>query len=173
MKTRNWLVSFISLILPSVLVNQIVALTLNLRAWFFSLFQRVRTNQTALAASAASGAAIMIDGPGGAEQFRFENLIESDRATVGYNCPPHVCPLTLPGISKSLGVEDVLVKVQYFSVNFADVAIRWGLYESANQKVGYPICPGFDFVGVVEKAGSSSGFSYVICVCSIFFCHLE
>ena len=37
------------------------------------------------------------------------------------------------------------------------MTIRWGLYESAIRFVGYPICPGFDFCGIVEKAGPESG----------------
>ena len=43
-------------------------------------------------------------------------------------------------------------------MNYADVTIRWGLYESALRFVGWPICPGFDVAGVVEEAGAESGF---------------
>jgi NADPH:quinone reductase-like Zn-dependent oxidoreductase len=32
---------------------------------------------------------------------------------------------------------------------------RWGLYESAHEFVGYPIVPGFDVAGVVERVGSN------------------
>ena len=53
----------------------------------------------------------------------------------------------------------VLVRVNYFSVNYADICIRWGLYDSANKFVGWPIVPGFDISGTVEWAGSTSGFS--------------
>lgn len=52
----------------------------------------------------------------------------------------------------------VLVRVSHFSVNYADVTIRWGLYESALRFVGWPIVPGFDFAGVIEVAAPDSGF---------------
>ena len=45
----------------------------------------------------------------------------------------------------------VVVRVRAFSINYADCCIRWGLYESANRFVGYPICPGFDVAGIVEE----------------------
>lgn len=54
---------------------------------------------------------------------------------------------------------DVIVDVEYFSVNFADIAIRWGIYESALRFVGWPIVPGFDFSGRVRDAGTASGFT--------------
>jgi synaptic vesicle membrane protein VAT-1 len=37
-----------------------------------------------------------------------------------------------------------------FSINYADCCIRWGLYESAKQFVGWPIVPGFDIAGVIS-----------------------
>eukprot|EP00438_Fugacium_kawagutii_P025370 Skav236532 [mRNA] locus=scaffold78:1094282:1122857:- [translate_table: standard] len=48
---------------------------------------------------------------------------------------------------------------QAFSINYADICIRWGLYESALRYVGWPIIPGFDLAGEVEVAGAESGFS--------------
>jgi len=45
----------------------------------------------------------------------------------------------------------VVLRIRAFSVNYADCCIRWGLYESANRFVGYPIVPGFDVAGVVER----------------------
>ncbi|CAE7816056.1 unnamed protein product, partial [Symbiodinium sp. CCMP2456] len=47
--------------------------------------------------------------------------------------------------------------LQAFSINYADVCIRWGLYESALRFVGWPIVPGFDLAGEVELAGEDSG----------------
>lgn len=51
---------------------------------------------------------------------------------------------------------EVLVKIKAIGVNFADIAVRLGLYESAKQLVGWPITPGFDFAGEVIQLGSSS-----------------
>jgi NADPH:quinone reductase-like Zn-dependent oxidoreductase len=60
--------------------------------------------------------------------------------------------------SKEIGCEIpddcVILRTKAFSVNYADCCIRWGLYESANEFVGYPIVPGFDVAGVVERVGS-------------------
>jgi synaptic vesicle membrane protein VAT-1 len=53
----------------------------------------------------------------------------------------------------------VVVHESHFSVNYADVCIRWGLYESALRYVGWPIVPGFDFSGTVLWAGTTSGFT--------------
>ena len=38
--------------------------------------------------------------------------------------------------------QTVIVETEAFGVNYADVCIRWGLYESAKQYVGWPITPG-------------------------------
>ncbi len=48
----------------------------------------------------------------------------------------------------------VVVSVKATGVNYADVAVRWGLYESARQMVGWPITPGFEFSGVVRSCGA-------------------
>eukprot|EP00971_Amphidinium_carterae_P218873 4344367-Amphidinium_carterae.1 len=53
----------------------------------------------------------------------------------------------------SLHQNSVLVRTTHFSVNYADITIRWGLYESALRYIGWPIVPGFDLCGVVEWAG--------------------
>jgi len=50
------------------------------------------------------------------------------------------------------------VGVKACGINFADVAVRLGLYKAA--KGAYPLCPGLEFSGVVKKAGTGvSGFS--------------
>lgn len=69
-----------------------------------------------------------------------------------------------PGGYERLKIEDVptpeptpdqvLVKNHASGVNYADVAVRWGVYESAKKYVGWPITPGFEFAGVVEKMGN-------------------
>lgn len=49
--------------------------------------------------------------------------------------------------------HEVLVRILAVGVNYADVVIRWGLYSSAKEFVGWPITPGFEFSGVVEAIG--------------------
>ena len=51
------------------------------------------------------------------------------------------------------GPHDVCVQVAATGVNFADIAIRLGLYESAKKYVGYPITPGFETAGQIVSAG--------------------
>ncbi len=74
---------------------------------------------------------IVIHGPGGYEKLKLEK-----QAT------------TQPGPG------EVLVRVEASGVNYADVAVRWGLYESAKKYVGWPITPGFEYAGVVEATGA-------------------
>jgi NADPH:quinone reductase-like Zn-dependent oxidoreductase len=49
---------------------------------------------------------------------------------------------------------EVSVDVRAAGVNFADVVVRLGLYESAKKYVGWPITPGFEFSGEVRAVGS-------------------
>jgi NADPH:quinone reductase-like Zn-dependent oxidoreductase len=49
--------------------------------------------------------------------------------------------------------EQVLVKTRAIGVNYADICVRWGIYESAKQLVGLPITPGFEFAGEVVETG--------------------
>lgn len=46
-----------------------------------------------------------------------------------------------------------LIRTVAIGVNFADVVVRLGLYPSAKEYVGWPITPGFEFSGVVERLG--------------------
>ena len=48
---------------------------------------------------------------------------------------------------------EVLVRVRAAGVNFADVVVRLGLYESAKKYVGWPITRGFEFSGEVAALG--------------------
>ncbi|CAE7694945.1 VAT1, partial [Symbiodinium sp. KB8] len=50
------------------------------------------------------------------------------------------------GVDRS---RTVTVQIHAAGVNYADVCIRWGLYASAAEYVGYPITPGFEFAGTV------------------------
>lgn len=60
-------------------------------------------------------------------------------------------PETTPDLSA--GDAEIVVDVKASGVNYADVIVRWGFYESAKQLVGWPITPGFEFSGVVKSAG--------------------
>lgn len=51
--------------------------------------------------------------------------------------------------------NDIIIEVAAFGINFADICIRLGVYESAKQQIGWPITPGFEVSGVVKKIGSS------------------
>lgn len=51
--------------------------------------------------------------------------------------------------------DQIVVEVKATGVNYADIIIRWGLYESAKQLIGWPITPGFEFSGVVKSIGKN------------------
>ncbi len=51
------------------------------------------------------------------------------------------------------GDDDIIVSVKASGVNYADIIIRWGLYESAKRFVGWPITPGFEYSGIVKSTG--------------------
>ncbi len=53
------------------------------------------------------------------------------------------------------GEGEVLVEVRAAGVNFADSAVRMGLYSSAKEYVGWPITPGFEVAGTVLETGAS------------------
>jgi synaptic vesicle membrane protein VAT-1 len=58
------------------------------------------------------------------------------------------------GPEPKLGAGEVRVNVRAVGVNFADVVIRLGLYESAKKYVGWPITPGFEISGEVAELGA-------------------
>jgi len=92
---------------------------------------------------------VVIGRPGGGEQLRLISL-KPGKVTTGYNVQ-----LKSPFMSTSdLPPDCVVLENEAFSVNYADCCIRWGLYESANKYVGYPICPGFDVAGTVSRVGT-------------------
>lgn len=76
---------------------------------------------------------IVIHSPGGYEKLRIEDF-----------------PDPVPA------VNDVVVKVHAAGVNYADCAVRWGVYESAKKFVGWPITPGFEFSGTVVAKGAAA-----------------
>ena len=51
------------------------------------------------------------------------------------------------------GERQVLVRTHVVGVNYADICVRLGVYESARQIVGWPITPGFEYAGHVEAVG--------------------
>jgi NADPH:quinone reductase-like Zn-dependent oxidoreductase len=48
---------------------------------------------------------------------------------------------------------EVCVEVRAAGVNFADLVVRMGLYQSAKKYVGWPIVPGFEIAGMVIAVG--------------------
>jgi synaptic vesicle membrane protein VAT-1 len=46
--------------------------------------------------------------------------------------------------------DEVIVDVKATGINYADIIIRWGLYKSAKEFVGWPITPGFEFSGTIR-----------------------
>jgi len=139
----------------SALWNQVIALILNVKAWFVSNYlpKWLRPRQVP-AVSSAVERCVIVSGPGGLDQLKTIEL--KGRHTVGYNVPSFTGPFVAGSDEHDPSL--VLIKVSHFSVNFADVCIRWGLYESALRYVGWPIVPGFDFSGEVVRAHESSGF---------------
>lgn len=55
--------------------------------------------------------------------------------------------------------EHVRVKVHFSGVNYADICVRWGIYESAKKFIGWPITPGFEFSGVIIETTQTSKFN--------------
>lgn len=53
----------------------------------------------------------------------------------------------------TLDDRQVLIRTVAVGVNYADICVRWGVYESARRFVGWPITPGFEYSGWVEEAG--------------------
>ncbi len=51
------------------------------------------------------------------------------------------------------GPGEVLIEVEAIGVNYADCMVRMGLYKSAKDYVGWPVCPGFEVAGRVRSAG--------------------
>jgi len=101
---------------------------------------------------------IAIGRPGGQEQLRIITL-RPGYVTCGYNID-NPSPFYKVENEESLPKNTVVLKIHAFSINYADCAIRWGLYESANKFVGWPIVPGFDVSGIIERVASDddSGF---------------
>lgn len=154
-----------------VVLHQLQAIYYNLISWFLVLIgmrksvltlERKPIAQVTNGSAARDGSdasAVLVLSPGGYERLVLGALDSSSLVTVGYNVtseqvdrvPGCASLAVLPRSRPPAGTA--VVRVAAFSVNYADVTIRWGLYESAIRFVGYPIVPGFDFSGVVEAVG--------------------
>lgn len=140
----------------------LIALCANILSWFVSRFfpglmpkllPKIEQEDTREATSDQQTKCIAIGRPGGSEQLRLITL-KPGVATCGYNISDIKPPFT-PATTSDDDIPEncVILGNEAFSVNYADCCIRWGLYESANKFVGWPICPGFDVAGVIEKVG--------------------
>ncbi len=142
----------------SVFYNQLMALVGNIAQWL--LRSSIKRNLKRITAAPPSSY-VSIAGPGGFDRLEIHELPDN-QATLGYNLTifqkGSSCLVDISN-KASLPTDLVIVRIHYFSINYADIAIRWGLYESALRFVGWPIVPGFDVSGVVEWAGSESGFN--------------
>jgi len=86
---------------------------------------------------------ISIKAPGGYEKLEYTALPECG-FTEGANMK-----------MEAIGPEQcVTIETYACGINYADICIRWGLYKSAKEYVGYPITPGFEFSGTIVGVGS-------------------
>jgi hypothetical protein len=128
----------------SVVRNQLNALCMNLLSWSLQYLPKfLQRKSSRLAPQWNDNVCVCIDGPGGIDRLQVVALDQLQKgkyavneavrvATVGYNVTGYKAPfVTLPTNMDSLPDDLILIKVHYFSVNYADVTIRWGLYESA------------------------------------------
>lgn len=143
----------------------IVAVFANILSWFVKRFfphylprllPKIEEEDTSPNPFPNQTKCIAIGRPGGQEQLRIITL-KPDYATCGYNIDN---PSPFYNVNGRLPKNTIVLKIRAFSINYADCAMRWGLYESANKFVGWPIVPGFDVAGVVEKVADEddSGF---------------
>jgi synaptic vesicle membrane protein VAT-1 len=147
-----------------VIKNQILALIYNILSWLLDIFPFFKRRHIP---PSSKNVCVVINGPGGLDQLQFVDIPKGAFATIGYNLKNLRAPFARADsddVNKILSDESfydptfVLVRTSFFSVNYADVTIRWGLYESALRYIGWPIVPGFDFSGKVVWAGSKSGY---------------
>lgn len=165
-EVRQHLVAAMSVFEPGVLWNQVVALASNIWIWFLRTVLRLPppalipagVNLRSLLAVSEQHrcASIEIVGPGGVDQMRIR---DDCWAVCGYNLMSEFGGQRISGPVGTLRSDLVVVRNKAFSINYADVCCRWGLYESALRFVGWPIVPGFDIAGVVENVGADSGFA--------------
>ena len=100
-----------------------------------------RENESNLQENDQSYSAIQISRPGGYDVLQKVSL--PGEGALGAN---------IEGVSKQ---DMVVVSTSFVGINYADICIRWGLYESAKKFVGWPIVPGFEFSGTVTEIGKA------------------
>lgn len=109
--------------------NQLLAIILNVYSWLLS-FIPFGFGSSASAPVTDLCKCVSIGGPGGLDVLRVQPIpgsLEGVRATVGYNLPGIRSPFFASDKDLSnLPKDYVLVRNSYFSVNYADVCIRWG-----------------------------------------------
>lgn len=142
-------------------IDVIMAVFGNILSWFVrcfcpwllpSLLPTIEEEDTSESPSPSQTKCIAIGRPGGKEQLRIITL-KSGYCTAGYNLGKSFVDVSDP---KTIPKDTMVVRICSFSINFADCAIRWGLYESANTFVGWPIVPGFDIAGIVEHVSQEN-----------------
>lgn len=149
----------------SVLRNQVIALVQNVLSWLKSYIPDRLKIKSQFQAKQGENCCVVVQGPGGLDQLQMISLHQqeypyNDLATIGYNVLPGVSgPYVKISRPYTFQPDLVLVRISHFSINYADVCIRWGLYESALRYVGFPICPGFDFSATVIWAGEDTDFN--------------
>ncbi len=115
---------------PRTVKNQILAMFWNVISWWASWlpsFLRLSPRGPPAWNGKDENFCIAIHGPGGLDALRMVNIpgdSAQSRATVGYNVPS----LRSPYVSTTSNLDPnlVVVRNKYFSVNYADVCIRWG-----------------------------------------------
>lgn len=148
-----------------VLWNQVLAMGSNLWIWMIRSILRVQPpklmppeanlNAAVEATDADRCVCIEVVGAGGVDRM----VARSDQwAMCGYNLMQEYGSHRIEK-QAALHPDHVVIRNHAFSINYADICVRWGLYESALKFVGWPIVPGFDIAGTCEAAGADSGFA--------------
>ncbi|GMI21009.1 hypothetical protein TeGR_g7397 [Tetraparma gracilis] len=137
----------------AVLKNQLLAVSSTVSNW--ARYTLLKRSPPARRIPPGAETCVQIVSPGGVETLQIVPLPPNTTA-VGYNVVRGT-----PFLARSAppAAPCVTVAVTHFALNFADVCVRLGLYESAIRYVGYPIVPGFDVAGTILKAPAGSGFS--------------
>jgi hypothetical protein len=108
--------------------NQLVAVTLNIYSWLLSFIPWRNANQVKITSN-DKNRCVAIPGPGGLDKLQLIAIPGDEkclRATVGYNVPMFKAPYASIVTPSDKLADLVLVRNSYFSINYADICIRWG-----------------------------------------------